>query len=214
MEIIAPVTDYVRESLLTTQGDLVKHGVAVNERMGVGLTNQLLKTNAAGNDLEYGPVFGTANQLLKVNADGNNLEYAKLVAVLFEHEYSTYNDSQIIITASITPLVSIDIGNVLAGDRILYNAYLRGSKGVTAGITDFSILKISGTAQVVFIATRTSISDLRWHTATNTESFIISGIIRVTTGGTATLRTHGISNGSNLDCNTGEAQLYLNVMKT
>jgi hypothetical protein len=54
MDIIQPpITDIIRGTLLTTQGDLIKRGAAVNERFGIGLSRQICRTNIAANDLEY-----------------------------------------------------------------------------------------------------------------------------------------------------------------
>ncbi len=47
------ISDPLRESLLTAQGDLIKRGAALVERFGIGSANDVLRVNSGGTDLTY-----------------------------------------------------------------------------------------------------------------------------------------------------------------
>lgn len=191
MDIIAPVTDYAPASLLTTLGDLYKRGATGVERFPVGAANEVLKMNAAGNDLEYGtPVVN-----------------------LFTNEYQGHNTGNITILSGSTLLVSLDLGTVSIGDRIMMNATLKATKGVTAGLTNFLILKNTGTAVVQALSTDTKFQSTWWQVASQYSQFHIAGIFRVSTAGTLVMRSMASSPGSNSLCSIGEAALYFNALK-
>jgi len=191
VDIIAPVTDYAPASLLTTLGDLYKRGATGVERFPVGAANKVLKVNAAGNDLEYGtPV--------------NNL---------FEHEYHGHNTGNVTILAGSTLLVSLDLGTLSLNDRILINAQLKATKGGTAGLTNFLILKNTGTAVIESLNMATKFQETWWQVASQYSEVNVSGIFRVTTAGTLVLRSMASSTGSTSVCTIGEAALYANCYK-
>jgi len=48
MQLIAPVTDYIPASILTTHGDLVERGAVIPERLAGGLANLYLKSQGVG----------------------------------------------------------------------------------------------------------------------------------------------------------------------
>jgi len=100
MRIFAIITDYLRASLLTTKGDLVKHDGVSAKRFPRGSPKRLLRVNAAGDDLEYTDAYyihhyltakgdlikftgvnaakfpiGTARQIMVVNHAGDDIEY-------------------------------------------------------------------------------------------------------------------------------------------
>lgn len=53
MDVNNPVSGYIPEDLLTTQGDLIHRGAAAAERMGAGTAGLFLKSNGPGNSLAY-----------------------------------------------------------------------------------------------------------------------------------------------------------------
>jgi len=56
MDIVQPpVSDVIKETLLTTIGDIVVRGAVVPERLGIGSALRGVRVNAAGNALEYAP---------------------------------------------------------------------------------------------------------------------------------------------------------------
>ena len=62
----APSLDVVRASVLTTRGDLVQRGVAVPERLGAGIAEQVLVSNGPGVNLGwyYNNIFHDANAVV------------------------------------------------------------------------------------------------------------------------------------------------------
>jgi len=104
MRLFQVVWDYIAGSILTTKGDIVKRGAAVNARLPVGTSKKVLGVNAAGDDLEYrtgidvattkGDIIkrgaaacarlavGAAKKALRVNAAGDDLEYSDLDRII------------------------------------------------------------------------------------------------------------------------------------
>lgn len=191
VDIIAPVTDYLPDSILTTRGDLLKRDATDSARFGIGSANQLLKVNAVGNDLEYGaPVAG-----------------------LFSNEYTGYNAALVTITAAAVTLASIDLGTVAIGDRLQINANLDCTKGGTAGNNIFLCRKLSGTASIQAMRARADIQKEWWQVASQYNRTLLSGIFRVIFAGTLVIYTAGQSAGSNSSVNAGNTELYVNAMK-
>ena len=56
MKITQTITDYIRQSILTTKGDIVKRGISVPERLAVGSLRQVLMVNPIGDDVEYADI--------------------------------------------------------------------------------------------------------------------------------------------------------------
>jgi len=53
MQITYPITDYIKQSILTTKGDLVVEGVTVPERLAGAALDLYLKSQGAGNTPIY-----------------------------------------------------------------------------------------------------------------------------------------------------------------
>lgn len=65
MRITAPVTDYIRESVLTTQGDLVVRGAALVERLAAAATGKVLTAQGVGAK----PIYKALYDLLTTQGD-------------------------------------------------------------------------------------------------------------------------------------------------
>ncbi len=191
VDIIAPVTDYISDSILTIRGDLLKRGPADTERFP----------------------RGNANQLLRVVSSGLDLEYVAPVTTVFENEYTAYNGALVTIPAGGIEVLELDLGTVSVGDRLLVNAILACIKGGTAGNMDYSIRKKSGTSALYSMGNRSNLQPTWYQQASIVSRTLISGIFRVMFTGTLVLNCWGISAGSDSTCNTGEAEMYVNVMK-
>ena len=57
MRITAPVTDYIRQSILTTKGDLVVRGVAIPERLVADVAGTVLASIGPGFKPAYASLF-------------------------------------------------------------------------------------------------------------------------------------------------------------
>ena len=191
VDVIAPVTDYLSDSILTTRGDLLKRGVVDTERLPRGSTRQSLVINSTGAD----PVWECP-----VNS-------------IFYREYSAYNTSIITISIGTHELLSLNLYNVSIGDRLLVNAMLKAGKTGAAGLMHFQCLKASGTAVIQSFHSNTSLHLTGWQTANQYIRWMMSGIFKVTTAGTLVLRTVATSEGSDANCLISEAELYVNAMK-
>ncbi len=65
MQLIAPVTDYIPASILTTIGDIVVRGAALPQRLGIGVTSAFLEGRGAGNTPAYQYIDGLVGTYLK-----------------------------------------------------------------------------------------------------------------------------------------------------
>ncbi len=187
VDIIAPVTDYISDSILTIRGDLLKRGPADTERFP----------------------RGTAKHILRVVPSGLDLEYIALAVSMFENEYSADNPATVVLPAGGIEVIELDMGTVNLGDRLLVNAILACIKGATAGNIDYNIRKKSGTAVLQSMRARVNLQLTWYQEASLISRKLISGIFRVITPGTLILHSWGISAGSDSTCSASEAELYV-----
>ncbi|GAJ12546.1 unnamed protein product [marine sediment metagenome] len=191
MDITAPVTDYVRASLLTTQGDLVKHDGAAAAVFPVG----------------------NSGQMLRVNSGGNDLEYILPGAWLFEGEYSAKNAGNVTITTSNVTILTLDLGSVYINGRYSINAHLLLNKGAVSGFCHFRCLKKSGTGVIECFHDKTRFSLSSYITASMQWGVNLSGIFKVTTEGSLVLHITCSSFGSNGEVIANEGQLYVHRLR-
>ena len=191
MRIIAPVTDYIRGSILTSQGDLVKHDGITPKRLPVGDPGNILFVSPSGMDIEYGTY----------------------VEKIYEHEYYGHNTAEITITSTSTLLVWLTLGSVDAGDRLIVNVSCKATKGLTEGLTHFMCLKESGTAEIRCLSIDVKFQMGLWQIASQPGQFQMSGIFRVDTAGTLSMQSMANSEGSNSVCAIGDAAMYINARK-
>lgn len=172
MEVTAPVTDYIRASLLAVKGDIAKRGAAVVEKLAVGTAGQVLAVNSAADDLEY------ATPDIKAHEDVN------------------HNVGQLTPGGAYVTIFTIDMGTLTAGDILLMNYIIRGRKGGTGGQTVLQWFKSSGTGTVKFGENR-DYSEMQQELAANEWfSDVMTAIGHVTVGGTLVLGTRCSSGGS------------------
>lgn len=70
MRLVAVVTDYIRRSILTTQGDLVVRGVSQPERLAAGIVGTLLKGKGAGAIPAFEDLTGALGTVLQGRGAG------------------------------------------------------------------------------------------------------------------------------------------------
>lgn len=117
------------------------------------------------------------------------------------------------ITAGTISICTLSLGNVTSGDKIMFNAIMTMTKGVTAGGTQFNIEKSSGTATIQFANNLVGASIYRPdHPANVPESKILSGFFKVTVSGSLVLRASASSGGSNGTVNADDVQLHAMVL--
>ena len=191
MRIITVVTDYIKASLLTTKGDMVKHDGASAKRMPIGTAGQIIRVNAVPDDLEY-QVPGT---------------------FMFENEYTERNTTEITILSVITEIVTIDLGNVISGDRLLVHSMANIIKGAASGNNIYEISKSSGTAtiQVGYVGNAVRCSQIVG--SGNTWKPFISGIVKITGSGTLVLRSAGRSDTANSTVAANAGDIYVTFLK-
>lgn len=185
MRLISTVTDYIKGSLLTTKGDIVKRGATANTRLPLGAANQVLAVNVAGNDLEYkypgNPTFNTRYQ-------GNN---AGLVTIL---------------TGS-TLIATVDLGTPALYDLFLIHCNVIAGKGATAGNIGLSLQKNSGTGSISFAYGHSNMRHIHWAAINVDNSITITVLGSITIAGTLVLKIEGFSIGSDATVQIGSGQI-------
>lgn len=110
-----------------------------------------------------------------------------------------------------TEIVTVNVGTVGAGDRLIISAIFQNNKGGTGGLTFGQIDQSSGTAEIEFLS---GSNQLRSQTVNQTanESWIfpINGICKVLADGTLTLHLGVQSNGS---VGTASAEIHVIVLR-
>ncbi len=192
VDIIAPVTDYISDSILTTRGDLLKRGLSTIGRFPVGFPRQILRVRTTGTDLEY----------------------YSLVYAIYSNLYSVSNTSIITISDTVVEVLLLDLGSVVSGDILYFNLSVMGLKGGVAGRTTLSLTKDTGTGLLECFHDLTY-HDLRMFPLINEyERWNMSGFFRVVTSGTMRLKLVSVSSGSDTTVAIGDAQLCVYHMPT
>lgn len=187
MDISAPVTDYIRGSILTTKGDLVKHNGVETARFPIG----------------------NAGQIIRVNSVPDNIEYANLAWLLFGNIFSGSNAADVTVLSTSTTIVSLDLGSVTSGSRLLCYWGVAMMKGATAGLNVFALEKLSGTADILCLHNQSSLEHNFNQDASVSRIRFFNGLFKVTNPGTLVLRIRGASAGSDGTVTVGSGQLYI-----
>lgn len=129
-------------------------------------------------------------------------------------EFSAENSNSVTVTIANTNVVTLDVGTVSLGDRILFNWKMGIIKGAVAGGTAILLVKNSGTAVVEFYHNFPNVRDDHYQVANQQWTFVGSATAKVITGGTLTMIVRMLSQGSNGTINPGDGELYAIVMNT
>lgn len=190
MDVTAPVTDYVRGSLLTTKGDILKRGAAINARLGIG----------------------SAGQIVRVNAVPDDLEYQHPGQFLFDNELSAENAGQVTVAGGWIDIVTLDLGTVVNGDRFLVGAGYDAPK-TTAGTMLRRISKDSGTSTIEFLHSRNALNDAQYGQNAVGTMCNLSGVLKVTGSGTLVIHFAGMCSAGSVVIPAANGQIYATQLK-
>ena len=190
MEIIAPVTDYIRSSILTSRGDLVKHDGTAPKRLPIGPSGKILRVIPAGDDIDY--VYPGA--------------------FLFDDEDSGNNTTVVTVPDVDTVIMQLEVGNILINGRYYFLSAVSLTKGATEGITKLWMEQIAGTGELETAHNTYALHHHFYHPANTLMFQTISGIWRVILSGTLTMALRGRSIGSDCSVQVGSGELYYNRM--
>ncbi len=192
MDITAPVTDYIPGGILTIRGDLLKRGVVNAERFPRGDPKQVLRVVSSGLDLEY------------VNAGDH----------MFENQWSGANAGIVTLLSTTTIILSINLGTLLENEVIYFQGHVNVLNVDAPGYIMIEIARSAGVANVYFFNDDTSL-EVRtlFSTGGIIEKMIISGIMRVVSGGTCTMSIRGTSSGGDSTIQIGDAQLWSTFLR-
>lgn len=120
------------------------------------------------------------------------------------------------VTAAGISLLTVDLGTVTAGDRILISAKAQFNKGGTGGRSLLSVGKSSGTGTILFSSSAsisTSYSTSINQEASSTHHLALTTIAAVTGTGTYVLTLNGVSAGSDSTVIANAAGIHLFFLK-
>lgn len=234
MDISAPVTDYLSDSLLTTKGDIIKRSATVTERFGVGAAGKLLAVNSAGDNLEYGEpslplttkgdIFkrgasaverlgiGTAGQILRVNSVPDDIVYDKPGQYMFDTEWTLKNTNQITLTTANTTILALSYGYLPVNTRFWINIYTELNKDANIGTIWTRLFKYSGTGTVIYYHDKTQVQDRKDLVANETMMVFLSCLMKVTVAGTIVSRYDGHTSAGEATVLINHAQMCANQL--
>lgn len=162
MDIVNPLSDYVPDSLLTTQGDIIIRGASDAERLALG----------------------SGRGMLNVNAAGNSLEYRNRGAFLKDGELQGFNASNVTVNNTWPTVLTIDLGTVTNGDRFLFQLYVRISGLSAAAVAAAAIQQSSGTASQQMFNSLTSVWSTQYALTSPDPRIVYTVPLDVTASGT------------------------------
>lgn len=193
---------------MSAVGDLIQGGAAgAPARLAKGADDTVLSVIAGALGYRLIPAASLATDAVETAKikDGN-----VTAPKLRRFEGSAENAGVVTVTASDTPITTVDLGTVVTGDRILVYGICNGmTKGGTAGQSELGIDKSAGTATIAIgnDNTEARITDQSIAISANYRAHVFT-VVKVTAGGTLTLRLLGNSAGSNSSVSAGFGQLY------
>lgn len=237
MRIIHIITDYLKSTILTSKGDIIKHDGVSAKKFSVGTAYYVLRANNLGQDIEYkssgyilqemdtkGDLWkhdgfssrqfsiGNAGQILRVNDVPDDLEYQDPGRAMFERVYTAKNIPDIDLAVGGVTVLDIDMGNVLLGDFFMIWGHVFGTNTGTATGIRFEMLKGAGTASIEFLYDKTEL--VHYGEVGNNQScgFNLSTFMKVSGSGTLTLRIRGIGS-TDIQVASNNCQLYLHQVR-
>lgn len=117
-----------------------------------------------------------------------------------------------LITALTYVIGGVNLGTVNVGDRILVNAVVYVTKGLTSGETLIEVDKDSGAAVISVYNGFSVLREDRFHAAQMGNAFSVSGIFVVNVAGDLSLRLRGSSGGSDGTVTSGYGQIRAIVL--
>lgn len=192
VDVIAPVTDYVSDSILTTRGDLLKRGVTDAERFGIG----------------------SALQALRVNAGGTDLEYVNPGIHLFDTELSAANGALVTLGAGFTTIISLSLGSVVVNDRYSVQGHVVSLKDATAANVNTFVGREEGIARIEFLHNNAAPNFNQYVNASKFWVVNFNFTMKVITGGDLVLRIAGSSAVGAATIAIGSGSLYIHSLRT
>lgn len=123
------------------------------------------------------------------------------------------NSGSVTVNVSLITIVTLNLGTVNSGDRILISAAAGLTKGGTTGLTTVLVQQDSGTATIAALSGETRLfAPTTTHLLNTLFTFPVNGIIRVTGTGTLVLKLAGTSSSSDSTVAIGAGQLHAIVL--
>lgn len=124
-------------------------------------------------------------------------------------DVSSENASNVTVTSTATTITTVDCGTVVAGDRLFVTAISSFIKGATSGQCTIFAGISTGTAVVQGYHNRTNILSSAEVSASANVNLHLSGVLKITTGGTLILKLAGISDGSDSTVTVALGELHV-----
>ena len=170
MEVIAPVTDYIKGSILTTLGDIIKHDGVSAKRMPVIAPACILRT--------------TLDQI-------PDLEYRSIGQVVLNPSGGVVTTEVKTILLAYQSILTLNIGTVYIDDEYIIQAIFIGEK-ITNGDIVFRFCKDSGTGSMAFHLGSSEFKATITMIDGQFDRYVITQKGIITTAGTIILKLEGL----------------------
>lgn len=213
MKIISIITDYIKGSLLTTKGDIIKHDGVSAKKLGIGAAGQMLAVDNLGVDLEYQGAGGVPSQFLRFGVGAAGVHWEDPGTFQYENVFSAKNIAEKTLLVSGILILELDLGNVLSGDQFNIEGQILCVNDANAGDITIVLQKHAGTATFTFLHDKTGIFHKYYVVASKEVTFNLGTVLNITGSGTLILEIKGYKNPNNATVSINECQLYINQTK-
>ena len=201
------ITAYVTGNLFWFKAANTNTGASTINVNSVGAKSIVRTVNAVlvAGDIQANGIYG-------VIYDGTNFQLTSPITANLE--FSAENAALVTVLIGNTDVVTLNLGTVSVGNRIIFNWKMGMLKGGTGGLTTMLLLKDSGTAVVEFYHNSINVREDRNQFASQQWTIVGSAVAKITTGGTLTIIVRMSSAGSNGTINAGDGELYSMILNT
>lgn len=164
-----------------------------------------IKKNGAS---ELGEADIKADQIVAVAYDGTNYQLLSYIEPKMP-EFSAENAAPVTLLSTQTEIISINVGSVKDGDRLIVTSGYDFARPATMGIMAIDLSQKSGTATIAFDNDRTQVGQVvpAWP-ASAAGSMRLSAVLKVTGDGTLEIKLQGSSSVGDSTLGTGDGQIY------
>ena len=192
MEISAPVTDYIKRSIMTSKGDIIKYDGTKPVRLPIG----------------------SLGHVLRVDPFSGILSYINSAKHWYEYKGNNENNSDVTVLITDTTIINITLYDVITNDQFYIGISIGIVKGATAGMTKVRIEKTVGSASIQCFNNANDIRNDFYHPATELMYKNINGLFRILSPGSLSMGVIASSFGSDSTVPAGLCEVYFTHLKT
>ena len=149
-----------------------------------------------------------AEQIVAVAYDGVNFQLLSYIEPKMP-EFSAENAAPVTLLSAPTEIISINVGSVKDGDRLMVTSGYDFTRPATSGSMTIYLSQKSGTATIAFDKDRTIAGqEVPAWPALASGNMRLDAVLKVTGDGTLEIKLQGRSSGGNSSSDAGDGQIY------